>query len=121
MPEVFVGRSQDLKEGERRIVTSGPHSVGVLRANGKLYAYRNECPHQGGPVCEGLMVHKVEEIIAPDKTYRGMRYNRDELNIVCPWHGWEFNIETGRCAGDGRHGLRKYPVVERQGEIYVVM
>jgi nitrite reductase (NADH) small subunit len=121
MPELFVARSQDLKEGERRIVSSGHHTVGVLRANGRLYAYRNECPHQGGPVCEGLMIHKVEEIIGPDKTYRGMRFNPEQLNLVCPWHGWEFDLATGRCAGDGRHGLKKYPVVERQNEIYVVI
>ena len=53
-----------------------------MRANGRLYAYQNECPHQGGPVCEGLLIHRVEEDIGPDKTYRGMRYT-DDLQIVC--------------------------------------
>jgi nitrite reductase (NADH) small subunit len=120
MAEVFVARGSDLQEGQRRIVANGEASIGVLRANGRLYAYHNECPHQGGPVCEGLLIHRVEEDIGPDKTYRGMRYT-DDLQIVCPWHGWEFDIETGRCAGDGRHSLRRYKVVERNDEIYIVV
>lgn len=121
MPELFVGRAADLKEGERRIVVANDRkSIGVLRANGKIFAYLNECPHQGGPVCEGLLIHRVEENIGPDKTYRGMRYS-DDLHIVCPWHGWEFNIETGRCAGDGRHAIPRYRVVERNDEIYIIV
>jgi nitrite reductase/ring-hydroxylating ferredoxin subunit len=121
MPEHFVAKSAELREGERRIVTAGRHVIGVLRAKGRLHAFRNHCPHQGGPVCQGLMIHKVEAIIGPDKTYQGSRFNEDELHIVCPWHGWEFNIETGRCAGDGRVGLRRYEVVERNDEIYVLI
>ena len=37
---------------------------------------------------------KVEEVIADDKTYHGMRFNHDEMHIVCPWHGWEYDLET---------------------------
>jgi nitrite reductase (NADH) small subunit len=120
MPELFVAHAAELTEGQRKIVANGEGTIGVLRAKGKLYAFRNECPHQGGPVCEGLMIHRVEEDIGPDKTYRGMRYT-DDLQIVCPWHGWEFNIETGRCAGDGKHALRRYKVIERDDDIYVVV
>jgi nitrite reductase (NADH) small subunit len=120
MPELFVARAADLKEGERQIVRSGQAAIGVLRAKGKIYAYYNECPHQGGPVCEGLIIHRVQEDIGPDKTYRGMKY-ADDLHLVCPWHGWEFNIETGRCAGDGRQAIRKCKVVERNDEIYIVV
>jgi nitrite reductase (NADH) small subunit len=120
MPEIFVARASELKEGERRIVASGNTTIGVLRAKGKLYAYLNECPHQGGPACEGLMIHRLEEELGPDKTYRGMRYT-DDLHMVCPWHGWEFNVETGKCAGDGKHALRKYNVVEREDQIFVVV
>jgi nitrite reductase (NADH) small subunit len=120
MPELFVARASELKEGERRIVENGGGTIGVLRAKGRLYAYQNQCPHQGGPVCQGLLIHRVEEDIGPDKTYRGMRYS-DDLHIVCPWHGWEFNVETGRCAGDGKHSIRKYKIVERGDEVYVVV
>ena len=50
-----------------------------------------------------------------------MRFNENELHIVCPGHGWEFNIETGRCAGDGRQALRRYQTVERNEGIYVIV
>lgn len=120
MAELFVARSADLGEGQRQIVQTGRSTVGVLRAKGKIYAYHNECPHQGGPVCQGLMIHRVEEVIGSDKTYHGMKYS-DDLHLVCPWHGWEFNIETGRCAGDGRHVIRPCKIIERNDEIYIVV
>ena len=76
--------------------------------------------HQGGPVCEGLVMPQVEEVIAPDRTYQGMRFNYDQWHIVCPWHGWEYDLQTGEMVADRRFRLRKYPVVERGGEIYVI-
>ncbi|WP_371929981.1 Rieske (2Fe-2S) protein [Bradyrhizobium sp. CCGUVB1N3] len=118
--EVFAGRSADLKEGDRALIEHRKQQIGVLRAKGRLHAFLNLCPHQGGPVCEGVLVHRPEEIIAEDRTYHGMRFTED-LHLVCPWHGWEFNVETGRCAGDGKHGIRKFEVVERDGDIYVVV
>jgi nitrite reductase (NADH) small subunit len=120
MPELLVARASEMKEGDRRIVEHGRTSIGVLRAKGKLYAYLNVCPHQGGPVCEGLMIHRIEEDLGPDKSYRGMKYS-DDLHIVCPWHGWEFNLATGRCAGDGKHAIRSYRIIERNDQIYIVV
>jgi nitrite reductase (NADH) small subunit len=119
--EIFVAKSRELREGDRKIIVHGRHQIGVVRAKGQLFAYRNVCPHQGGPVCEGLLIHKVEAIIDEDKTYRGMRFSDDVLHIVCPWHGWEFDIETGRCAGDGHHTLHRYETIERDDAVYVVI
>jgi len=117
--ELYVGRSADLAEGARKIVAHEKLEIGVIRAKGQLYAYRNVCPHQGGPVCEGLLIHRVEEIIGEDRTFKGMRFSEDDLHIVCPWHGWEFDVKTGRCAADGKHGLKTFEVVEKSGEVYV--
>ena len=121
MSELYVTDADTLPEGGRAMVDHGVHSIGVIRAKGKLHAFLNICPHQGGPVCEGMLIHRVEEIIAEDKTYHGMRFNEDDLNLVCPWHGWEFNVETGLCAGDGKHALRRFPVTEKDGKIYVTV
>lgn len=119
MAELYVAESADLAEGQRQFVDSGSRQIGVLRVKGKLVAYLNECPHQGGPVCEGLLVHKVVDVIDEDRCHRGMRFDENTLHITCPWHGWEFNVETGACAGDGRKRLRHYEVYERGGKIYV--
>lgn len=119
--DIFVASATELHEGQKRIVSHGTHEIGVIRAKGALHAYLNICPHQGGPICEGMLIHRVEEVIAEDRTYLGTRFNQDDLHIVCPWHGWEFNVETGRCAGDGKHGLRKFRVIERDGSVYVIV
>ena len=118
--ELFVSKSSELPDGERKIVSNGRSEIGVYRVNGTLFAYQNLCAHQGGPACEGLLMAKVEEVIADDKTYQGMRFNHDEMHIVCPWHGWEYDLSTGVNVADDTFRLRKYDVVEKGDEIYVV-
>lgn len=119
--EIFVAKAAELNEGDRRIVPNGNFEIGVFKVKGTLYAYPNVCGHQGGPVCEGMLMAKVEEVIADDKTYQGMRFNHDEMHIVCPWHGWEYDLESGEMVGDRKFKLRRYDVVEKEGDIYVVV
>src|SRR5262249_62327464 len=45
MPECFVAKATDLKDGDRRIVVSGKHEVGVFFMDGAYYAYSNYCVH----------------------------------------------------------------------------
>jgi hypothetical protein len=68
MPEVLVGKIADIAEGDRRIVTHGELEIGVFHWQGHFYAYENLCLHQGGPCCEGVIMHKVEDVLGPDKT-----------------------------------------------------
>ena len=119
MPEVFVAKEADLPDGERRIVEHDGVEIGVFRWDGKLYAYQNLCVHQGGPACEGIIMHKVEDVLGPDRTWHGQRFG-SEVHFVCPWHGYEFDLRTGECAADRRLRLKSYPVVQRGGDIYVV-
>lgn len=118
MADLYVCKSDELAEGECRLVASGSHHIGVIRADGEFHAFLNVCPHQGGPVCQGLLIHKPEEILSQEKTYHGMRFT-NSLNIVCPWHGWEFDLQTGVAIGWNQRKLRKFQVVERDGAIYV--
>ncbi len=117
--DILVGKAAEFKEGGKKIVPNGNSEIGVYLVHGKWYAYQNLCPHQGGPACEGLLMAKVEEIIAEDKTYQGMRFNHDEMHIVCPWHGWEFRIDDGVSCADKKWKLRKYDVEVRGDDIYV--
>ena len=118
--EVIVAESSELGEGERRIVFVGNTEIGLYRNKGKLYAYENLCLHQGGPACEGLLMPKVEAVIGEDKSYKQMRFNYDEWHIVCPWHAWEYDLETGECVTQRKLRLRKFEAMERAGKIYVV-
>jgi nitrite reductase (NADH) small subunit len=118
MAEVFVGKSTELKDGERRIVKSAKGEIGVFVEGSNVYAYSNLCPHQGGPACEGILINKVVDIIAPDRTYQGQTFS-DTRHFACPWHGWEYDLKTGECAGDKRIKLKKFDVVRRGDDVFV--
>ena len=71
MPDVFVAKAKQFPDGERRIVSHAGQEIGVFHWQGKFYAYENICVHQGGPACEGIMMHKVEDVIGPDRNWLG--------------------------------------------------
>jgi nitrite reductase/ring-hydroxylating ferredoxin subunit len=119
MAEWFVAKAQEMADGDRRIVTAGRREIGVIFKDGNFYAYSNVCPHQGGPACEGLLMNNVVDIIRPDRTYEGQTFG-DEVHVVCPWHGYEYDLKTGECVGDRKLKLRKFDVVKRGDDIYVV-
>ena len=69
MAEVLVCKDGEIAEGGVRVIQAGEVEIGVIRHGGKYYAYRNHCPHQGGPVCEGVRMPAVLDVIAPDRTF----------------------------------------------------
>jgi nitrite reductase/ring-hydroxylating ferredoxin subunit len=120
MAEKFVAKASEMTDGDRRIVFVGDHEIGVFRHEGKYYAYSNFCLHQGGPACEGLTIAKVEEKLRPDKTSMGLSFSDSEMHFVCPWHGMEYDMTTGECVSDRKMKLKKYQVLEKGDEVYVV-
>lgn len=120
MTEIFVVKAADFEDGARRIVRAGSAEIGVFNHKGAYYAYANNCVHSGGPACEGIMIPKVMDVIGEDRTWQGQVFSEDEMHFVCPWHGYEYDLKTGECAGDRRLKLKKYDVVTRDGDIYVI-
>ena len=59
-------------------------------------------------------------MIGPDKTWVGQKFSEERVNFVCPWHGYEYDIKTGECAGNRKLRLRSYEVVQRDQQLYVV-
>lgn len=105
--------------GDRRwLVHADGRVVGVFRLDGQFHAYENRCPHQGGPVCSGRVMPAVKGVVHDDGTVVH-ELAEDEPHLVCPWHGWEFDLRTGRCVADPRVGLRKLNVVERDGDLFI--
>ncbi|MGH3032457.1 MAG: Rieske (2Fe-2S) protein, partial [Gaiellaceae bacterium] len=87
-----VGSVDDLEREGRIVARVGGREVGVVRdaASGSLHGIRNRCPHHGGPLCLGT----VRERLAGEPG----RYALAGRSVLrCPWHGWEFDLETGRC------------------------
>jgi nitrite reductase/ring-hydroxylating ferredoxin subunit len=120
MAEKFVAKLSEFQDGDRRIVFLGDNEIGVFRHEGAFYAYSNFCLHQGGPACEGLTIAKVEERLRPDQTSMGLFFSADEMHFVCPWHGMEYDMKTGECVSDRKMKLKKYKIVQKGDDVYVV-
>lgn len=86
-----VGRVSEVPPGDRRIVEAGGRSIGIFNVGGTFYALRNSCPHQAAPLCLGA----IKGMTLPSKPGE-YRWGRDGEILRCPWHGWEFDIRTGR-------------------------
>ena len=121
MAEIRVCKKGEIAEGGTRLVKSGPVEIGVIFSKGAYYAYRNVCPHQGGPACEGLKMPQVVEKIGEKGVHLGMDFNEADMHIVCPWHGWEFDLRTGRHPGGERFALRRAKLEITDGHVYVVV
>jgi nitrite reductase (NADH) small subunit len=119
MREVNIGAAADFADPGRKIIGFEGFEVGVFRLDGEFFAYLNLCPHMGGPACQGKMIAKVEEIIAEDRTSKGMAFSKTRMHVVCPWHGYEFDIRTGVHPGNARARLRKINVAVADGEVII--
>lgn len=117
--EWFVGRLHDFAETGRVVVQAAGTEVGVFQQGSTFYAYENRCLHQGGPACEGLVLGKVVQHLSADKKVLREGFSSDNIHFVCPWHGWEYEMATGRCAADPTMRLRRFEVVQRDDAIYI--
>ena len=116
-----AGGSAEVPERGRLVVEAGETSVGIFRLDGVLHAYENRCTHAGGPICQGLLVPRVVELLDERRAIIGSAFDETELHVACPWHGAEYSVRTGRHAGGGAMALRRIPVEERGGRIYVTL
>ena len=55
-----VARVEEIPVGGRKLVEVAGRSIGVFNVSGRFYAVRNRCPHQGGPLCLGVVSGFVE-------------------------------------------------------------
>ena len=101
-------------EGERRLLELGGRTVGVFRVEGAFYALADRCPHRAAPLCSsGEVVNAVEGY------GDAVRVTRESALVRCPWHKWDFDIATGRCAVDARLRVRRYAVRVDGDEVVV--
>ncbi len=85
----------DVPPGERlRIMIAGV-PVAIFNLGGEFYGLLDRCPHMGGNLSEGVTIGLVEA--AKPGCYD---YSREGEIVRCPWHGWEFDIRTGKSRFD---------------------
>ena len=113
---VFVCAASELPPGTRIVRELAGKSVGVFNVEGRFYALHNRCPHKGGALCLG----PVTGTNLPSDDFRYV-YGHDGRLIRCAWHGWEFELETGRALVDPRVRAKTFPVLVEGGDLYVVM
>lgn len=104
---VHVGHVDDIPPGERAFFDVDGEEIAVLNIDGEYRAVRNFCPHMEGPLGRGTVTVFEDEEGCP------------EPHISCPFHGWEFNLNTGRLVKQDRVTVRTYEVSVEDGDLYV--
>jgi 3-phenylpropionate/trans-cinnamate dioxygenase ferredoxin subunit len=106
MAKYIVATVDEIPPGERKLVEVAGRLVGLFNVNGSFFALRNQCPHQGGPLCNGRLTGFLMASVPGEYSY-----TRQGEMIRCPWHGWEFDIKTGQSWFDpARTRVRSYKV-----------
>ena len=92
-----VADVNELAEGGLKQVVANGKTLVLARSEGHYRALDNRCPHAGGPLAEGSIENGL---------------------LVCPWHGREYHLATGRCEGFDL-GVSTYPTEVRSDGIFV--
>ena len=101
----------EVPPGTRKLVTVQGRAVAIFNVGGELFALVDRCPHKGGSLCEGKLTGLVQ---SPEPGV--YRYSRPGEILRCPWHGWEFDIRTGKSHCDPeRVKAKSYPVTLEPG------
>jgi nitrite reductase/ring-hydroxylating ferredoxin subunit len=116
--KVSAGREADFEVGKFRIISVGRREIGVIKlVSGQWTAVLNYCPHRGAPVCKGH-VGGTWPPCGPGE----LSFEKRGTVLVCPWHGYEFDLETGTELFQERPArLRLYPVQVEDGEVVVTV
>lgn len=72
----------------------------LIRSSGGLRAFRNSCAHQGLPLDGGLL-------------------DQEAGTITCPWHGFQFDSESGECYSAPQCQLEPFPLRVTGDRIFV--
>ena len=84
--------------GEAKEFECAGKTICVANVNGTITAIENVCLHMGGPLGQGYV---------------------EAGKVVCPWHGWEYDPQTGALEGDSKSKLDVYPIKIENGEVLV--
>jgi nitrite reductase (NADH) small subunit len=88
----------ELKEGCGRAVEAFGRTIAVFRDHGTLKAIDDVCPHRGGPLNQGDVENGA---------------------VICPLHGWAFDLESGKMRGNPRIIVPTYEVMIEGDDVFV--
>jgi nitrite reductase/ring-hydroxylating ferredoxin subunit len=90
MAFVRVAGTEDIAVGQGTLIDINDVTIAVFNAGGgRFHATSPLCPHEDGPLAEGWIEGDV---------------------VVCPWHGFDFELDTGKCRVDDDLTIAVYKV-----------
>ncbi len=98
MPLLRTTRKDEIPEGTIREFQIDGHNIAIANYGGKFFAINNICLHRGGPLGQGEMEGNC---------------------VICPWHGWRYNVTTGKLDANPSIGVDCYPIELRGEDIFV--
>jgi nitrite reductase (NADH) small subunit len=98
MPFERAAKTADVAAGTIHEVQVAGKPVALANVGGKFYAINNTCLHRGGPLGQGSLQDKI---------------------VSCPWHGWEYDVTTGKVFQNPAAGVACYPTEVRGDEVFV--
>lgn len=112
MTDHVVCRLEDIPAGSSRRVTVNGRDIAIFNVGGDLSAIADRCPHEGASLCLG----RVTGVVRSDAPGQYRLEQEGEL-VRCPWHGWEFDLKSGKSYCDPkRMKVRTFDVAVRPGE-----
>ena len=106
MARHIVARLADVPPGTRKLVSVKGRDVALFNVMGELFAVLDRCPHAGASLCKGRLTGLMDAAMPGD-----YRLTREGEILRCPWHGWEFDLRTGKsCAEPDRLWIRNFDV-----------
>ncbi|RYE30713.1 MAG: Rieske (2Fe-2S) protein [Hyphomicrobiales bacterium] len=107
MAKFVIGPAAALPPGDRLVADVAGRKVVIFNLGGEFFGLFNRCPHQGGDLCMGRTSGLVEAGSEPGQ----YNYSRGGEILRCPWHGWEFDIRTGKSRAEpDRVRAKRYDV-----------
>jgi nitrite reductase/ring-hydroxylating ferredoxin subunit len=98
---VEIGDLSDLPEGVIKVAElEGGRRVGVVRVGDGVRAFSLRCPHRGGPLERGVIRRELTSRGPGDATV-----DAERCVLTCPWHKWEYSLETGSALFDDRRRI----------------
>jgi sulfoxide reductase heme-binding subunit YedZ len=88
----------DIPENRARIICLAGERVAIFKCDGKISAVSNVCQHQNGPLGEGKIVYGC---------------------ITCPWHGYQYQPDTGASPPPFVEKVPTFNVRVRNGRVFV--
>ena len=115
MKEHVVGSAKDLPPGTSKIIKFEGREIGIFNVNGQFFALHNRCPHQGAPLCLGPV--DGTNVDSPPKEYQ---WGKVGQVLRCPWHGWEFDLKTGKALFNPEIKVKTYTIKVENEQLILI-